>query len=163
MSFQNPYLDGLMERVIRRNPAEPEFHQAVREVLQSLDPVVTARPVYITEGVMECLVEPERIIKFRVPWEDDQGNIYYQSRDGKRRWVIYNGESEASRVAPEWHGWLHHTFKEPPTRDPLVHKPWELPHEPNLTGTPEAYHPKGSLYLADPKKRHDYDAWQPDQ
>jgi NADH:ubiquinone oxidoreductase subunit len=94
--------------------------------------------------------------------EDDQGNIYYQSRDGKRRWVIYNGESEASRVAPEWHGWLHHTFKEPPTRDPLVHKPWELPHEPNLTGTPEAYHPKGSLYLADPKKRHDYDAWQPE-
>lgn len=94
--------------------------------------------------------------------EDDQGNIYYQSRDVKRRWVIYNGESEASRVAPEWHGWLHHTFKEPPTRDPLVHKPWELPHEPNLTGTPEAYHPKGSLYLADPKKRHDYDAWQPE-
>ena len=94
--------------------------------------------------------------------EDDQGNIYYQSRDGKRRWVIYNGLSEASRVAPEWHGWLHHTFKEPPTRDPLVHKPWELPHEPNLTGTPEAYHPKGSLYLADPKKRHDYDAWQPE-
>jgi len=76
MSFQNPYLDGLMERVIRRNPAEPEFHQAVREVLQSLDPVVTARPVYITEGVMECLVEPERIIKFRVPWEDDNGNFH---------------------------------------------------------------------------------------
>jgi len=76
MSFQNPYLDGLMERVVRRNPAEPEFHQAVREVLQSLDPVVTAKPVYITEGVMECLVEPERIIKFRVPWEDDKGHIH---------------------------------------------------------------------------------------
>ena len=76
MSFQNPYLDGLMERVVRRNPAEPEFHQAVREVLQSLDPVVTAKPVYITEGVMECLVEPERIIKFRVPWEDDKGQIH---------------------------------------------------------------------------------------
>ena len=76
MSFQNPYLDGLMERVIRRNPAEPEFHLAVREVLQSLDPVVTAKPAYITEGVMECMVEPERIIKFRVPWEDDQGNIH---------------------------------------------------------------------------------------
>ena len=58
--------------------------------------------------------------------EDDQGNIFYQSGGGKRRWVIYNGESEASRIAPEWHGWLHHTFKEPPTRDPLTHKPWEL-------------------------------------
>jgi len=76
MNFQNPYLTGLMERVERRNPAEPEFHQAVREVLQSLDPVVTARPEFIQEGVMECLVEPERIIKFRVPWEDDAGHIH---------------------------------------------------------------------------------------
>jgi glutamate dehydrogenase (NADP+) len=76
MSFQNPYLSGLMERVVHRNPAEPEFHQAVREVLQSLDPVVTAHPEYINEGVMECLVEPERIIKFRVPWEDDAGKIH---------------------------------------------------------------------------------------
>ena len=94
--------------------------------------------------------------------EDDQGNIFYQSGGGKRRWVIYNGEAEASRVAPEWHGWLHHTFKEPPTRDPLVHKPWELPHEANGTGTPAAYHPPGSLYRADPAKRRDYDAWQPE-
>ncbi|MEA5144181.1 MAG: NADP-specific glutamate dehydrogenase [Oscillibacter sp.] len=76
MSFQNAYLNGLMERVVSRNPAEPEFHQAVGEVLQSLDSVVTAHPVYITEGVMECLVEPERIIKFRVPWEDDAGIIH---------------------------------------------------------------------------------------
>ncbi len=74
--MKNQYLNELMERVIQRNPAEPEFHQAVREVLQSLDPVVEARPEYITQGVMECLVEPERIIKFRVPWEDDQGKIH---------------------------------------------------------------------------------------
>ena len=67
----NEYLNGLMERVIRRNPAEPEFHQAVREVLSALTPVLEARPEFVTEGVMECLVEPERIIKFRVPWEDD--------------------------------------------------------------------------------------------
>ena len=76
MSIQNEYLNGLMERVIQRNPAEPEFHQAVREVLTSLVPVVEARPEYIKEGVMDCLVEPERIIKFRVPWEDDQGNVH---------------------------------------------------------------------------------------
>jgi Glutamate dehydrogenase/leucine dehydrogenase len=76
MSFENPYLQGLMERVIRRNPAEPEFHQAVKEVLTSLDPVMTVHPEYIKEGVMECLVEPERIVKFRVPWEDDEGNIH---------------------------------------------------------------------------------------
>ena len=76
MQIQHAYLNDLMERVIQRNPAEPEFHQAVREVLSSLVPVVEARPEFITEGVMDCLVEPERIIKFRVPWEDDQGRIH---------------------------------------------------------------------------------------
>ncbi len=76
MSIQNEYLNGLMERVIQRDPAEPEFHQAVREVLTSLAPVANARPELIREGVMDCLVEPERTIKFRVPWEDDKGNIH---------------------------------------------------------------------------------------
>ena len=76
MSIQNEYLNGLMERVIQRDPAEPEFHQAVREVLTSLAPVANARPELISEGVMDCLVEPERIIKFRVPWEDDQGKVH---------------------------------------------------------------------------------------
>ena len=74
--MKHEYLNGLMDRVIRRNPAEPEFHQAVREVLSSLAPVIDAHPEYVTQGVMECLVEPERIIKFRVPWEDDAGNIH---------------------------------------------------------------------------------------
>ena len=76
MSIQNEYLNGLMERVVKRDPAEPEFHQAVREVLTSLAPVANARPELIREGVMDCLVEPERTIKFRVPWEDDKGNIH---------------------------------------------------------------------------------------
>ena len=76
MSIQNEYLNGLMERVIKRDPAEPEFHQAVREVLISLAPVANARPELIREGVMDCLVEPERTIKFRVPWEDDKGEIH---------------------------------------------------------------------------------------
>ena len=76
MSISNEYLRQLMERVVKRNPAEPEFHQAVSEVLASLSPVVDAHPAYIREGVMDCLVEPERIIKFRVPWEDDQGNVH---------------------------------------------------------------------------------------
>ena len=76
MSIKNEYLNSLMDRVVARNPAEPEFHQAVREVLASLVPVVEARPEFIKEGVMDCLVEPERIIKFRVPWEDEQGNVH---------------------------------------------------------------------------------------
>ena len=76
MSIQNEYLRGLMERVVQRDPEQTEFHQAVREVLTSLAPVVNARPELIQEGVMDCLVEPERAIKFRVPWEDDRGVIH---------------------------------------------------------------------------------------
>ena len=94
--------------------------------------------------------------------EDEQGNIYYQTRDGKRRWVIYNGEAEASRVGPDWHGWLHYTWDEPPTKAPLKHKPWELPHQENLTGTPAAYAPPGSIRHAAPVARADYEAWQPE-
>ena len=75
MSFKNQYLNELMERVIKRNANEPEFHQTVKEVLESIEPVVEARPEYITSGVLERMVEPERIIKFRVPWVDDKGNV----------------------------------------------------------------------------------------
>ena len=94
--------------------------------------------------------------------EDEQGNIYYQTRDGKRRWVIYNGEAEASRVGPDWHGWLHYTWDEPPTKAPLKHKPWEKPHEENLTGTPLAYAPPGSIRRPAPVERTDYEAWSPE-
>ncbi len=73
MSFKNPYLNDLMEKVEKRNPGEPEFHQAVREVLESLEPVIEAHPEYIEKGVLAELVEPERIVKFRVPWVDDNG------------------------------------------------------------------------------------------
>ena len=75
MSFKNQYLNELMDRVIKRNANEPEFHQTVKEVLESIEPVVEARPEYITSGVLERMVEPERIIKFRVPWVDDKGNV----------------------------------------------------------------------------------------
>lgn len=94
--------------------------------------------------------------------EDAQGNVFYQTRDDKRRWVIFNGEPEASRVSPEWHGWLHRTWDEPPTEAPLVHKDWEKPHQENLTGTSLAYAPAGSLRRADPAPRQDYEAWSPE-
>ena len=94
--------------------------------------------------------------------EDEAGNAFYETRDGKRRWVIFNGEAEASRVGPEWHGWLHHTFKEPPTERPLPRKDWEKPHQENLTGTTAAYAPAGSLRQATPVSRKDYEAWQPE-
>ena len=93
---------------------------------------------------------------------DDAGNAFYQSRDGKRRWVIYNGEAEASHVSPDWHGWLHHTYDAPPTEAPLERKPWEKPHEPNRTGTIAAYRPAGSMLNPAPKTRSDYEAWSPE-
>ncbi len=73
MSFKNPKLQELMDTVVRRNPGEAEFHQTVQEVLESLEPVLERHPEFFDKGVMEMIVEPERIIKFRVPWVDDQG------------------------------------------------------------------------------------------
>ena len=93
--------------------------------------------------------------------EDNQGNVFYQSAEGKR-WVIYNGEAEASRVDPEWHGWLHYTYDEPPTERPFQHKDWEKPHQENLTGTMAAYAPPGSIRKGAPEPRTDYEAWQPE-
>lgn len=94
--------------------------------------------------------------------EDEYGNTYYSANDGKKRWVIYNGEVEASRIGPDWHGWLHHTFNELPSDKPLPHKSWEKPHLPNLTGTPEAYAPAGSIRRPEPANRQDYEAWSPE-
>ena len=73
--MKNQYLIDLVETVKKRNPNEPEFLQAVEEVLESLEPVIDKHPEFIEKGVMASLVEPERIIKFRVPWLDDNGKV----------------------------------------------------------------------------------------
>ena len=73
--MKNQYLIDLLERVKARNAGEPEFHQAVEEVLESLEPVVEKNPKYIEKGIIDMIVEPERIIKFRVPWVDDNGKV----------------------------------------------------------------------------------------
>ena len=73
--MKNEYLQDLMLRLAARNPAQPEFLQAVHEVLESLEPVMEARPEFIREGVMDCLVEPERSIRFRGPGVDDTGRV----------------------------------------------------------------------------------------
>jgi NADH:ubiquinone oxidoreductase subunit len=101
--------------------------------------------------------------------EDEQGNKYYEERrkslEGRpRRWVIYNGLAEASRVPPDWHGWLHHTYKEPPTVEPLKRRAWEKDHVPNMTGTVYAYRPPGSLDRDGKRAKAtgDYEAWTGD-
>ena len=94
--------------------------------------------------------------------EDAEGNMYYRNADSSKRWVIFNGEIEATRVNADWHGWLHHSWDETPQDRPLAHKAWEKPHQENLTGTALAYAPAGSIRREKPADRGDYEAWQPE-
>ena len=73
MAFTNPYLVELMAKLEKRNAGENEFLQTVTEVLESLEPVLEKSPEFIEKGIIDMIVEPERVIKFRVPWVDDQG------------------------------------------------------------------------------------------
>jgi NADH:ubiquinone oxidoreductase subunit len=101
---------------------------------------------------------------------DAQGNRYYRSAkkkttDGReRRWVIYNGANDASRVPAEWHGWLHHSFDEVPESHLPPPRIWETEYTPNATGTPQAYRPQGALERGGKRARAtgDYEAWLPD-
>jgi len=103
--------------------------------------------------------------------EDEFGNTYYRSRGGKidpalgfeRRWVIYNGVSEASMTPPGWNGWLHHTVDTPPTEEDYLPREWQLPHLGNPTGTPAAWRPKGSIVRRGHRQASsgDYQAWTP--
>ena len=100
---------------------------------------------------------------------DGFGNRYYEQSRGvgplgvPRRWVTYKKHSEASMVPPEWHGWLHYTVDTPPTKDDYEPHEWELPHQPNMTGTPQAYRPQGSILSPEdrPRVTGDYEAWKP--
>ena len=85
--LKSKYLSDLYARVVEKNPSEPEYHQAVLEVLESLEPVISRHPEYEKKGVIDLLLEPERVIKFRVPWMDDEGNI----RVNRGYRVQYNG------------------------------------------------------------------------
>lgn len=98
--------------------------------------------------------------------EDSLGNVYYRSkrkRAGNReeRWVVFNGEAEASRVPPEWHAWLHHTTDAPIE---IPARPWLKPHQANLTGTEQAYLPPGHDRRGGQRSAAtgDYEPWSPD-
>ena len=103
--------------------------------------------------------------------EDQFGNVYYRSRGGaidpalgfERRWVIYNGESEASMTPPGWNGWLHHTVDTPPSKEDYKPHAWERPHFGNPTGTPAAIRPLGSTMQNGARQASsgDYEAWTP--
>jgi glutamate dehydrogenase (NADP+) len=72
----SPFVRDLMADLKAKNPAEPEFHQAVQEVVESLELVLERRPEYRSARIIERMVEPERVLMFRVPWQDDQGRIH---------------------------------------------------------------------------------------
>lgn len=98
--------------------------------------------------------------------EDEQGNAYYEEKRAhqgrRRRYVIFKGYSDASKVPPDWFGWLHYILEAPPSAAPLRRQLWERPHQPNLTGTPQAYRPPGSLASAAEAKAMDpYESWTP--
>ena len=85
--LNNNYLRTVYDEVQARNPGQPEFLQAVREVLESLEPLVEKHPEYEATGLIERLVEPERFVQFRVPWVDDSGKV----RVNRGYRVQYNG------------------------------------------------------------------------
>jgi NADH:ubiquinone oxidoreductase subunit len=93
---------------------------------------------------------------------DSFGNRYYQSKSGQRRWVLYNGTVDASRVPAVWNGWLHYTLDAPPPAD-MKKKSWEKDYLPNLSGTEGAYHPTGSLARegVHAPTTGDYESWSP--
>ena len=76
MALMKDYVKGLMADVKAKNPAEPEFHQAVQEVVESLTLVLEKHPEYREHKILERIIEPERVIMFRVPWRDDSGNFH---------------------------------------------------------------------------------------
>ena len=101
--------------------------------------------------------------------QDSFGNKYYRKKGPEslteRRWVIYKGKPEASKVPAEWHGWLHHTLPKPPSIETIKRWPWEKNHLPNLTGTPYAYRPAGHFFSGGQRKpaTGDYIPWKPNE
>jgi NADH:ubiquinone oxidoreductase subunit len=107
---------------------------------------------------------------------DQLGNRYYRNKSRaplqkgggrfsrERRWVLYHGEAEASRVPPEWHGWLHHTVDDVPSAAGQPKYAWQKPHLANLSGTPDAYRPPGSLFRGGHRQpaAGDYEPWKPE-
>lgn len=97
--------------------------------------------------------------------EDSSENRYFESKKGaRRRWVIYKGGNDASRVPAEWHSWLHQTVDEAPADSPVPARSWETEYVANLTGSRGAYRPAGALERGAHRARAtgDYEAWSPE-
>lgn len=100
--------------------------------------------------------------------EDHLGNVYYEGGSDTagraRRWVIYQGANDTSRIPPEWFSWIHHQVEEVPDVSLPAPRRWEKPPIPNMTGTALAYRPSGALEKGGQRAGAvgDYEAWTPD-
>ena len=108
--------------------------------------------------------------KGKLVGQDEYGNRYFEARslkgsygNRKRRYILYKGYADASKIPPDWHGWVHYLYDTPPSQSALPKKSWEQPHLPNLTGTPFASFPEGSLNAKAERAAStgDYEAWKP--
>ncbi len=102
--------------------------------------------------------------------QDQYGNKYYKGKPvhtqfHERRWVLYAGEPEATRMPPEWQGWIHHQLKDPPAAENPLRRSWQRAYVPNVTGTDMAYRPPGHTLAAGYRDRAtgDYEPWTPPQ
>ena len=96
--------------------------------------------------------------------EDQLGNVYMQAKKGGRRWVMYNGSNDVSRVPPEWYAWLTRQIDDVPDKALPPAPKFLKAHVPNLTGTPQAYRPSGALERGGRRQAAsgDYQPWIPD-
>lgn len=107
------------------------------------------------------------LVKGKYIGQDEFGNRYYcHKSDSKKRWVIYKGINEASKIPPEWHGWMHKITDDIPSPTSQKYKPykWQKKHQPNLTGTDNAYYPPGHTKAGSKRDKAtgDYVAWNPE-
>lgn len=95
---------------------------------------------------------------------DLYGNVYYQSKNGDRRWVIYEGSNDASRIPPDWYAWIHRMIDGLPDDVLPPARKFQKPPTPNRTGTAEAYRPSGALEAGGQRAAAsgDYEAWTPE-
>lgn len=107
--------------------------------------------------------------KSQLVGDDNYGNRYYEEKLKKvsagrkpRRWVIYQGDYEASKVPPEWHAWLHYRADQPLQGEVYA---WQKPHQPNFTGTSQAYNPESKqeakIIKLTTKAKRSYEPWNP--
>ena len=96
-------VEPFYDEVIHRNPGELEFHQAAREVLTSIGPVLAKHPDFAEHKIIQRICEPERQIIFRVPWQDDRGEVHIQRGFRVDRWTVRRAEQRLAEIMADIH------------------------------------------------------------